>query len=294
MAALPCERRTSVARSRDLQAVSSGLAAAAAEKRHGRRDGQADHQPDFDPQAWRRADRPLEQPAGERARRRAVRQGLVDGDRSRPKPTTASRRWSSPARARPSSPAPTSPNSASRRSMPWLPAVVDTIEDCSKPVVAAIHGTALGGGLEVALGCHYRVAVPVREARHARGQARPAAGRRRDAAAAARRRRAQGAGDVRDRQSDRRQGGVRLRPRRPAGRGRADPARGRLCRGGARRPAAARNRSERQDKIAERRPGDVRGVPQGECQRKFRGFDAPRRISRRSKAATARSPMPKA
>src|SRR5215213_1484380 len=44
--------------------------------------------------------------------------------------------------------------------MPWLPSVVDTIENCSKPVVAAIHGTALGGGLEVALGCHYRVAVP--------------------------------------------------------------------------------------------------------------------------------------
>ncbi|HVF38087.1 MAG TPA: 3-hydroxyacyl-CoA dehydrogenase NAD-binding domain-containing protein [Sphingomicrobium sp.] len=43
--------------------------------------------------------------------------------------------------------------------MPWLPSVVDTMENCSKPVVAAIHGTALGGGLEVALGCHYRVAV---------------------------------------------------------------------------------------------------------------------------------------
>jgi len=44
--------------------------------------------------------------------------------------------------------------------MPWLPAVVDAIENCSKPVVAAIHGTAFGGGLEVALGCHYRVALP--------------------------------------------------------------------------------------------------------------------------------------
>ena len=44
--------------------------------------------------------------------------------------------------------------------MPWLPEVVDRIENCTKPVVAAIHGTALGGGLEVALGCHYRVAVP--------------------------------------------------------------------------------------------------------------------------------------
>jgi 3-hydroxyacyl-CoA dehydrogenase len=43
---------------------------------------------------------------------------------------------------------------------PWLPAVVDTLESSAKPVVAAIHGSALGGGLEVALGCHYRVAVP--------------------------------------------------------------------------------------------------------------------------------------
>jgi 3-hydroxyacyl-CoA dehydrogenase len=44
--------------------------------------------------------------------------------------------------------------------MPWLPQVVDIIENCTKPVIAAIHGTALGGGLEVALGSHYRVALP--------------------------------------------------------------------------------------------------------------------------------------
>ena len=43
---------------------------------------------------------------------------------------------------------------------PGLPAVVDMIEASTKPIVAAIHGTALGGGCEVALGCHYRVAVP--------------------------------------------------------------------------------------------------------------------------------------
>ncbi|WP_432254471.1 3-hydroxyacyl-CoA dehydrogenase NAD-binding domain-containing protein [Limimaricola sp. AA108-03] len=43
---------------------------------------------------------------------------------------------------------------------PSLPEVVNRIEACTKPVVAAIHGAALGGGLEIALGAHYRVAVP--------------------------------------------------------------------------------------------------------------------------------------
>ena len=33
------------------------------------------------------------------------------------------------------------------------------IEDCPKPVVCAIHGVALGGGLEVAMGAHYRIAT---------------------------------------------------------------------------------------------------------------------------------------
>jgi 3-hydroxyacyl-CoA dehydrogenase len=43
---------------------------------------------------------------------------------------------------------------------PSLWDVEDSIETSPKPVIAAIHGTALGGGLEVALCCHYRVAVP--------------------------------------------------------------------------------------------------------------------------------------
>jgi 3-hydroxyacyl-CoA dehydrogenase len=43
---------------------------------------------------------------------------------------------------------------------PGLQQLITDYENSPKPIVVAIHGTALGGGLEVALGCHYRVAVP--------------------------------------------------------------------------------------------------------------------------------------
>ncbi len=43
---------------------------------------------------------------------------------------------------------------------PWLPKVVHQMEACEKIIVAAIHGTALGGGFETAMACHYRCALP--------------------------------------------------------------------------------------------------------------------------------------
>ena len=43
---------------------------------------------------------------------------------------------------------------------PFLPDVIAAIEASRKPVIAALHGTVLGGGLELALGAHYRVALP--------------------------------------------------------------------------------------------------------------------------------------
>jgi 3-hydroxyacyl-CoA dehydrogenase len=43
---------------------------------------------------------------------------------------------------------------------PNLLTLIKLVEECTKPVVAALHSVVMGGGLELALGCHYRVAAP--------------------------------------------------------------------------------------------------------------------------------------
>jgi 3-hydroxyacyl-CoA dehydrogenase len=51
-------------------------------------------------------------------------------------------------------------NSPKALSEPTLHSVIKVVENSEKPVVAAIHAVCMGGGLELALGCHYRVAAP--------------------------------------------------------------------------------------------------------------------------------------
>ncbi len=89
---------------------------------------------------------------------------------------------------------------------PTTPEVIEAIERMGKPVVAALFGTPMGGGLEVALGCHFRIAAAGHALGVARDQARPDARRRRHPAPAAACRHGEGAGDDPFGRSDHRRG----------------------------------------------------------------------------------------
>ena len=91
--------------------------------------------------------------------------------------------------------------------------VLQKVEDSPKPIVMAMHGTALGGGLEVAMAGHYRVAVPDAQMGQPEVNLGIIPGRRRDVLAAAPGRSRKGDRDVRVRQacesSRRARGGAR-------------------------------------------------------------------------------------
>ena len=139
--------------------------------------------------------------------------------------------------------------------------VIATMENCPKIVVAALHGTPLGGGLETALGAHYRVVAALDARRPARGPSRPPAGRRRHAAPAAPHRcevraRCHHLGPPHPRARGQEQGHHRRHRRgRPAeGRRGACPDAG-----GAERAAPARARPDRDARIARPVQGDREG-----------------------------------
>ncbi|TDK68620.1 3-hydroxyacyl-CoA dehydrogenase NAD-binding domain-containing protein [Sapientia aquatica] len=51
-------------------------------------------------------------------------------------------------------------NSPKSLAEPNLHTLIDVVENCTKPVIAAIHHVCMGGGLELSLGCHYRISTP--------------------------------------------------------------------------------------------------------------------------------------
>ena len=129
-------------------------------------------------------DRLARQPAGQR-RQRAGSSTHSGRRSSSSAPTSARSSCAARANGR-SRPGPTSPASSAARRTASGPAgiqpVADLIEQAPVPVVAAIHGYCLGGGLEIALACDFRIAQRDVAARFSGGEPRPPARRRRHAA----------------------------------------------------------------------------------------------------------------
>ena len=147
---------------------------------------------------------------------------------------------------------------------PALGSVVAAYEASRKPIVAAIHGTALGGGLEVALGCHYRVAVSTRQIGSARSQARPSSRRGRNPAPPAPHRHPQGDRAHHERRPARSGRGQSARRDRRS-RGRGSHRSGAALRGPRRRrsPPAARARCHQARRCRQARSAALREGQKG-------------------------------